>query len=111
MINNNNTIDKSLLTLYCSEYNINYNDLSDNDKNKFRYVCFKYNQFIKHVPLPNIQLGSIYEAVFIEFRILPNIEFIIRNAIIKLGNSWSFTIVCGNKNIHFIKGKYTTFEF
>jgi len=103
MINVENTINKSLLTLYCNEYNINYNDLSDNDRNKFRYVCFKYNQFMKHIPLPNILLISIYEAVFIEFRILPNIEFIIRNAILKLGDLWSFTIVCGNKNIHFIK--------
>ena len=48
-------------------------------------------------------MNSIYEAVFIEFRILPNIEFIIRNAILKLGKSWSFSIVCGNTNYHFIK--------
>ena len=98
MISVDKTINKSLLALYFNEYNINYND-----KNKFRYVCFKYNQFMKHIPLPVIQLESIYEAVFIEFRILPNIEFIIRNAILKLGNSWSFTIVCGNKNVHFIQ--------
>jgi len=58
---------------------------------------------MKHIPLPAIQLSLIYEAVFIEFRILPNIEFVVRNAILKLGNSWSFTIVCGNQNYHFIK--------
>ena len=103
MLSDEKMINKSLITIYCSEYNINYNELADNDKNKFRYVCFKYNQFMKHVPLPNIKLGSIYEAVFIEFRILPNIEFIIRNAILKLGKSWSFSIVCGNTNYHFIK--------
>ena len=103
MLNEEKTINKSLITIYCNEYNINYNELSDNDKNKFRYVCFKYNQFMKHISLPNIKLDSIYEAVFIEFRILPNIEFIIRNAILKLGNAWSFTIVCGNVNMRYIK--------
>ena len=103
MINYEKTINKSLLTIYCNEFNINYNELSDNDKNKFRYICFKYNQFMKHIPIPNIKLGSIYEAVFIDFRILPNIEFIIRNAILKLGISWSFTIVCGKTNHSFIK--------
>ena len=103
MINYEKTINKSLITIYCSEYNINYNELSDNDRNKFRYVCFKYNLFMKHVTLPKIKLNSVYEAVFIEFRILPNIEFVIRNAVIKLGNAWSFTIVCGNANIQFIK--------
>ena len=103
MLSLETTINKSLLTIYCNEYNINYNEFSDNAKNKFRYVCFKYNQFMKHIPLPNIKLESIYEAVFIEFRILPNIEFVVRNAILKLGNSWTFTIICGNTNQYYIK--------
>ena len=103
MIRNSQIINKSLLSIYCNEYNINLNELSDNDRNKFRYVCFKYNQFMKHIPLPKVQLGSIYEAVFIEFRILPNIEFVVRNAILKLGNAWSFTIICGTKNLQYVK--------
>jgi hypothetical protein len=103
MLSDEKSINKALLTTYCTEYNINYNEFSDNDRHKFRYVCFKYNQFMKHVPLPNIQVGSIYEAVFVDFRILPNIEFVVRTAIIKLGSAWSFTIVCGNKNVHYVK--------
>ena len=102
MSSNEKIINKSLLTMYYNEYNTDYNELVDNAKHKFRYICFKYNQFMKHIPLPSIKLGSTYEAVFIEFRILPNIEFIVRNAIIKLGSAWSFTIVCGNQNYHFI---------
>ena len=77
MLSNEKTINKSLLTIYCNEFNINYNELSDNDKNKFRYICFKYNQFMKHIPIPNIKLGSIYEAVFIEFRIWDHIASIL----------------------------------
>jgi len=103
MASDEKMINKSLLTTYYNEYNINYDELLDNAKHKFRYICFKYNQFLKHIPLPSIKLGSTYEAVFIEFRILPNIEFLVRNAILKLGSSWSFTIVCGNQNYHFIK--------
>jgi len=34
---------------------------------------------------------------------MTNIEFIIRNAIFKLGSKWSFTIICGNQNHSFIK--------
>jgi len=65
---------------------------------RFRYACYKLNYFMKHIALPNIKTKSYYEAVFIEFRILPHIEFILRNAILKLGNSWSFTVVCGYDN-------------
>jgi hypothetical protein len=42
------------------------------------------------------------EAVLIEYRKFPQLEFIIRNAINKLGNEWSFTVVCGNLNYEFI---------
>jgi hypothetical protein len=69
---------------------------------EFRYICFKLNYFMKHIPLPIIKKKGYYEAVFIDFRILPNIEFIIRNAIFKLGSKWSFTIVCGKINNDFI---------
>lgn len=69
---------------------------------KFRYLCLKLNYFLKHIPLPLIKKNCFYEAVFIDFRILPHIEFIIRNAIYKLGKQWSFTIVCGNKNKNFM---------
>lgn len=69
---------------------------------KFRYVCYKFNYFMSHITLPKIKQKNFYEAVFIEFRILPNIEFIIRNAILKLGSEWSFTIVCGLNNYDYI---------
>lgn len=80
-----------------------YNDLETLNIWKFRYICYKFNHFMKHIPLPDIKIKSFYEAVFIDFRILPNIEFIIRNAILKLGKKWSFTIVCGNVNYDYIR--------
>jgi hypothetical protein len=42
------------------------------------------------------------ETVLIEFRALPHIEFLIRNVLIKLPH-WKHTVVCGNKNVQFIK--------
>lgn len=69
----------------------------------FRYICYKLNYFMRLIPLPKINKNSFFEAVFIDFRVLPNIEFIIRNAIFKLGSNWSYTIVCGNDNYNFVK--------
>lgn len=69
---------------------------------KFRYICYKFNYFMKDIPLPIIKQNNFYEAVFIDFRELPNIEFIIRNAILKLGKMWSFTIICGNNNYNYM---------
>ena len=67
-------------------------------KLKYRYLCWKYLPNIRNVDIPIIPVDSNLEAVLVECRILPHIEFIIRNAIIKLGSKWSHTIVCGNKN-------------
>ena len=69
---------------------------------KFRYICYKLNYFMKHIPLPHIKENNYYEAVFIDFRELPNMEFILRNSILKLGKNWSFTIICGNNNYNYM---------
>ena len=87
---------------YMIELGYNYKDLETYNIWRFRYICYKFNYFIKHIPIPDIKHKGFYEAVFIDFRILPNIEFIIRNAILKLGSEWSYTIVCGNVNYNFI---------
>jgi len=71
-------------------------------KVKYRYLCWKYLPNIRNMDLPIIPIDSNLEAVLIECRILPHIEFIIRNAIIKLGPKWSHTIVCGNKNYDYM---------
>lgn len=69
---------------------------------EFRFVCYMFNHFIQHINLPIIKQKGFYEAVFIDFRVLPNIEFIIRNAILKLGSNWSHTIICGLDNYNFM---------
>jgi hypothetical protein len=94
--------DKNMINTFCELYNVTKYELNKTDHVYFRYLCFSYIEFIKKINIPILKLNNRYETVFIEFRILPHIEFIIRNTIIKLGNDWSHTIVCGKQNYDFI---------
>ena len=105
-MNNKFTIDnflEKILDKFCKIYKINKNEIKENDKIKFRFECFKYNYMMKHIEIPDIRFGSNFEAVLIEYRCFPHVEFLIRNAIIKLGNKWSYSIICGNENYDFMK--------
>jgi hypothetical protein len=107
MINNINTkivnkYETVTLKQFLQEYNCTKEDYYKSNHIQFRYMCYKMIPFIKSVLLPKIPKKSCYESVFIEFRIFPHIEFLIRNAILKLGSSWSFTIICGTTNYEFI---------
>jgi hypothetical protein len=86
------------------QYNVpNLNAITNDPKVEFRYFCFRYLDFMRNCFIvPEIELYSKYEAVFIEFREFSHIEFIIRNAIMQLGPNWSYTIVCGNDNYNFM---------
>lgn len=72
-------------------------------KNEFRYMCLKYLSNIRKMNLPKIKLNKHKESVLIEYRILPHLEFLIRNTIIKLGKDWSHTVVCGKENHEFME--------
>lgn len=87
---------------FCNNYNITIKQLKTTDIYYFRYLCFMFNEFIKHMVLPKIKKDSLYEAVLIEFRNFPHIEFLIRNAILKLGQGWSHTVMCGNLNYEMV---------
>lgn len=68
----------------------------------YRFYCYKNIPKLRLQPLPDVPLDSKYETCLVEFRMFPHLEFIIRNAILKLGPEWSHTIVCGTKNSDFI---------
>jgi hypothetical protein len=87
-----------ILNSFCEKYNVKQEKIFQSHHLYFRYTCFKYNIFMKSIITPKIKKTSINEAVFIEFRNFSHVEFIIRNAIIQLGNEWSHTIICGNNN-------------
>jgi len=102
-INNNilyNYYDK--LENFVEIYNVTKDEILNNKKIEFRYFCFKYLEYIRTFKLHDIKKQSNYEAVLIEFRCFHHIEFIIRNNILKLGEEWAFTIICGNLNYNFV---------
>ena len=96
---------QNMISLFCKLYNIEKEELVENNCNNvhyFRYICFKYNDFMKHIEIPKIPKKSNFETVLVEFRNFPHLEFLIRNSIIKLGKKWAHTIFCGNNNYQFI---------
>jgi len=92
------------LDIFCKKYNITKDIVINNSIYNFRLLCFKMNYFMKSINLPKFKKSSLYEAVFIEFRDFPHVEFLIRNTIFKLGTKWSHTVICGNLNYNLIEG-------
>jgi hypothetical protein len=79
-------------------------DICKDAKYEYRSFCLKHLHELRKIALPKTSKHeyTTKEAVLIEFRQLPHLEYIIRNAIIKLGPTWSHTIICGNKNYHML---------
>ncbi|MEM0354268.1 MAG: DUF5672 family protein [Thermoplasmata archaeon] len=80
-----------------------YQKILEDPKVEHRYFCFRYLDYIRQLPIPQLSNDNTKEVVLIEFRKFPNIEFTLRNAIIKLGNSWNYTVVCGKNNKHMVE--------
>ena len=103
--NINNTISKiineTINNMNTSKVETKNNEMI-NSKENFRVICNDYIKYIKNISLPIINKNCKYEAILIDYNCFPHIEFIIRNNIIKLGNQWSHTIICGNLNYDFI---------
>jgi len=80
-----------------------YNIIIKNKKEHFRYLCYRNINYIKNKKINiDYNLNNHNETVFIEFRILYNVEFNIRNICNQLP-TWKHTIICGNDNYDFIK--------
>ena len=93
--------DQSYLTKhdeFLQIYAITKQQFEEKTIHAFRYFCYRYIESLQYLQLPEVPSVSKYEAVLIEFRCFPHLEFLIRNAIHKLGKEWSHTIVCGNTN-------------
>ena len=57
----------------------------------------------RKIKVKNFKKESNYETVFIDFRVLDHVEFLIRNVIYKFDENWCHTIVCGNDNYQYMK--------
>jgi len=102
-MSNNYFNDKKSEQKFMRLYNISEYDFYESEKYihakiHHRYLCWKYLPNIRDRVITNVAQNSKYEAVIIECRSFPHIEFIIRNAIIKLGDEWCHSVVCGNQN-------------
>jgi hypothetical protein len=76
---------------------------NDNKYNtEFRILCYNNTNYIRNLNLPSFCERSDFESVLIEYRCLYHLEFLIRNTIIKLGDKWCHTIICGNLNYDYM---------
>ena len=88
----------SLINHFLKIYNTEMLQFRTDPKVKFRYFCFKYINYIRNITLPAFKEVSNFEAVLVEFRCFPHLEFIIRNNILKLCIRYLFTYFSKNKN-------------
>ena len=98
--------DLQLYNLAINNFKKDYsieNEESDWDhKTRFRFLCYKFIPLMRKIIIPKLKQNLDKEAVLIEFRKLPHLEFLIRNTINKLGNLWSYTVICGIDNYDYM---------
>jgi hypothetical protein len=81
---------------------INFQNI--NNVREFRIVCESQLEYIKQFSVNFLDDYSSKKPVvcFIEFdRKFEHLEFLIRNAILKFGNNWSYSVVCGLWNYEY----------
>lgn len=92
----------SKMNKFCDKMHMTREEVLSNPKNEYHYVCYCNLDYMRMMELAVVPNNSELEAVLIEFRCLPHLEFLLRNCIYKLGNKWSQTVVCGKKNYHYL---------
>ncbi|KAI9018356.1 hypothetical protein DFJ74DRAFT_218333 [Hyaloraphidium curvatum] len=80
-------------------------EVSTTPKSKWfwRYFCYRFLNQASLLDLPAVELQSRYEAVFLEFRPLPHVEFVIRNTFRNLGPGWMLRLVCGHRSCELLR--------
>ena len=100
--NKNNIVENNTITPSDISYDTYDLHMIEDNKSCFRIVCNilqKQNDLV----IPLIKQKSMFEAVLIEYRILPHLQFLIKNMILQLGYEWSHTVVCGTLNYMYMK--------
>ena len=70
-------------------------------KEYHRIHCIHGIHTVRNLKIKNVEDDNKLETFLIEFRVLPHIEFLVRNTMLKLP-SWKHTIICGNINHSYI---------
>jgi hypothetical protein len=92
----------SAISEFCDIYKTTIYEILENPKIEFRYFCYKYLSYMRNIELVEISLNENREAILIEYRLFPHLEFLIRNTIDKIGSGWSYSVVCGNLNYDYM---------
>ena len=72
-------------------------------KKMWRDFCVNHIPYLNLIYKLNQDCIEDFASVFIEFKILKNIEFVVKNSIYKLGYKTKHYIICGNENYSYIK--------
>lgn len=78
--------------------------INRNNKENWRSFCWYNLQYLELFEASdNVKMKSSFNAVLIEFRPLINLEFVIKNCMIKLGDKFCYTVICGHQNYQLMK--------
>jgi hypothetical protein len=68
----------------------------------FKKYCIDSLTQLEKIPLPTIGMYNDYEAILVCFETSSHIEFILKNAMLRLGKKWSYSVVCSSSNYNFM---------
>ena len=68
----------------------------------FNKYCIDSLQTLNKLTFPVISMHNDFESILVYFDNSSHIEFLLKNTIMRLGNRWSHTVVCGHSNYNFI---------
>ena len=93
---------------FASEYNFSHSRLYDyltktEPSWSWRYFCYRYIDRARVWELPPISTASDKEAVLVETRVFPHVEFVIRAFLKNMGPGWMLTIICSDENEDLMK--------
>lgn len=69
---------------------------------EFKKYCVDSLSLLNSVQTPALHMNSDFEAIMICSDISPHIELLLKNTILRLGQKWSYTIVCLYSNYRYI---------
>ena len=72
-------------------------------KELFRQLCMADMPTFRRLPLHAPPPTRDRHALFLEFRPLPHVEAVVRNAMHRLGPRWAHTIICGPDNVDMMR--------
>lgn len=99
----NNNSYKELIGEFIKLNQITLHQYGNDYEWRYQYFCYRHLVDIRFLKMPKQNINSLGECVLIEFERPLHLEFVIRNALDKLGNKWKYTIVCCEDNYEFIR--------